>query len=387
MKVLFISTVNLQDRSNSGVIKKVQGQVKGLRELVSQVDSALLRNHDFAVIEKQGNTEDIALPFGTIRKKVCFILEYFLKCGIKYDLLYLRIPGMSFNLIRILKEFHSKGTKVVIEVYSYPLVIERIKSAKRRINENVVAALKDFISAIIDGCIYRFLKTCTDYIVTYSLDKKIWGIPTINICNGIDFDNEKLLQVSKKNNKSIHLITVANISYWHGYDRLIRGMSNYYKNGTKEYNIIFHIVGNGPEKMRLEALTKELNLKDNVVFYGVKVGKELDNIYADKDLGVASLAMHRKDCTYTSELKIREYFAKGLPFIIGTKDVSMDLDQVNRFCLAFPPDESAIDIDKIIDFWLSVKRDDSIRKEMREYGMAHYDWKIQMQKVLTQVKG
>lgn len=385
MNVLLASTANLQDKSNTGVIKKVQGQVNGLKKLGINVDSVLLKNTDCALVDKDNITEELFLPTGTIRRKICFILDHFLNATKHYDVLYLRLPGMSLQLIRILKEYRRRGTKVVIEVYTYPLINERLNSAKRRFKDNVFTSTKDTLSTVIDGCLYCFLRTCTDKIVTYTLDKNIWGIPTISISNGIDFDNEKILPKKESIDKAIHLITVANISYWHGYDRLIKGISNYYKKGNNEYEVYFHIVGNGPEKTNLEMLVRNLHLEDHVIFYGIKVNEELNSIYKGKDIGVASLAMHRKNCLYTSELKIREYFAKGLPFIIGTKDPSLEFEQVSRFCCTFPPDDNPINIDDVVRFWKAIMYDTSLQHDMREYGLNHYDWKIQMKRVIDEI--
>lgn len=42
--------------------------------------------------------------------------------------------------------------------------------------------------------------------------------------------------------KELHLIGVAEVHYWHGFDRLVRGLADYYRNNP-EYKVYFHIVG------------------------------------------------------------------------------------------------------------------------------------------------
>ena len=41
----------------------------------------------------------------------------------------------------------------------------------------------------------------------------------------------------------LHLIGVAEIHFWHGFDRLIKGLKEYYAHNPG-YKVYFHIVGN-----------------------------------------------------------------------------------------------------------------------------------------------
>ena len=74
-----------------------------------------------------------------------------------------------------------------------------------------------------------------DRIYTYSEDNQIWGIPTICSSNGIDFDLVSIRKVEKKR-ESINLIAVAGLAKWHGYDRILRGMGEYYKEGCPKFD-------------------------------------------------------------------------------------------------------------------------------------------------------
>ncbi len=80
-------------------------------------------------------------------------------------------------------------------------------------------------------------------IVTLSDDKTIFQVPTIQISNGID---AKAISIRQKvaADENIHLIGVATLSFWHGYDRVIEGLHKYYKNGNpNRKELFFHIVG------------------------------------------------------------------------------------------------------------------------------------------------
>ena len=49
-------------------------------------------------------------------------------------------------------------------------------------------------------------------------------------------------QQQNDTSKELHLIGVAEVHYWHGFDRLVRGLADYYRNNP-EYKVYFHIVG------------------------------------------------------------------------------------------------------------------------------------------------
>ena len=66
-----------------------------------------------------------------------------------------------------------------------------------------------------------FRKTLAEHvnaIVTFSDHHHIFGQRTIQISNGVDFDSIPLKKTVSKNTSVIHLLGVAEVHYWHGYD-------------------------------------------------------------------------------------------------------------------------------------------------------------------------
>lgn len=63
----------------------------------------------------------------------------------------------------------------------------------------------------------------------------------------------------------------------HGYDRVIRGLSNYYKENPK-VKVCFHIVGKGDEIPKLKSLTKQLHMDKYVFLRAFRQVKILKNI-------------------------------------------------------------------------------------------------------------
>lgn len=73
--------------------------------------------------------------------------------------------------------------------------------------------------------------------------KTIFGQRTVRISNGVDFDTVPLRKTINNNSSpTLHLIGVAEVHYWHGYDRLIHGLGEYYRQ-YHDKEIYFHIVG------------------------------------------------------------------------------------------------------------------------------------------------
>lgn len=221
-----------------------------------------------------------------------------------------------------------------------------------------------------------------DKVITYSNDKEIWGIPCINISNGIDPNEVSIIDKNiEKSINEINFIGVAGIAFWHGFDRFILSMAEYYKNNPKEI-VKFHIVGDGNKETvnALKNLVKENKLEDYVVFYGYKVGKELDEVYNKADIGVGGLAAFRQGLTTGSGLKNREYCAKGIPFINGDIDNSF---AGCKFVYNVPNENSLFSIKEIIEWYRNLNM---TSEEIRKYAENNLSWDIQMKKVIEGIK-
>lgn len=183
----------------------------------------------------------------------------------------------------------------------------------------------------------------------------------------------------------LNLIGVAEVHYWHGYDRLIAGIGEYYKHSHKK-EIYFHIVGGiGPSEMHdsvhapgFHELIEKYGIKKYIIFHGQKFGEELNDLFNQADFAVGSLARHRSGITYIKTLKNREYAVRGIPFIYSETDD--DFDQM-PYVLKAQADESPIDIQRLIDFYNNMKMPPS---EIR-HSILNLSWKEQMKIVINTV--
>jgi uncharacterized protein YozE (UPF0346 family) len=86
--------------------------------------------------------------------------------------------------------------------------------------------------------------------------------------------------------------------------------------------------------------------------------------------------MHRKGLTQTSELKAREYCARGIPYIISCADP--DFPDDFPFIQRLLPDDSPVSIEKIIEFAQKVYKDPEHPQKMRAYAVEHLEWVVKM---------
>lgn len=288
-----------------------------------------------------------------------------------YDIVYIRynhIGNLLFN--RFLKKLKNKGVKILLEIPTYPYDLEYK-------NSKWIVKLKHFEERYYRDKFNKYV----DYIVTYSKEDYIFRIPTINISNGIDLSVVPLRLFDKKKNDSFNLICVASMEFWHGYDRLIRGLSEYYKNSTDNFDVTISLVGptNTKSSQEYRKLVKDLELEDKVLFLGSKSGTELDYLFNISDLAVGCLACHRKGISDIKSLKNREYCARGIPFIYSEND--SDFDKL-EFILKMSADESAIDINLLIS-WLRAL--EITENDLRIYAEKKLTWKMQINKIFNKI--
>ncbi len=377
MKILFLVYHGFSDYS--GISKKIHYQVKGLRQNGHEVrlcsyDRAP-NGHWCRLID-----DDVLCDYGTgamagLRQRTEYntLYDYCELNGIQF--VYARcFQNANPWLIRFFRRLKAAGVHAVTEIPTYPYD-----------QEFVGFGWKTRMGLKIDQLFRRQLYQQMDAVVTFSDAKKIFGQRTINISNGVDFDSIPLHQ-PPAHSDALHLIGVAEVHYWHGYDRMVAGLGEYYRNGGQR-EVFFHIVGGvGPSEMYrsqhapgLSELIERYQLQQRVVFHDQLFGQSLDAVFAQCQFAVGSLARHRSGITVIKTLKNREYATRGLPFIYSEQDSDFDSQP---YVLKATADESPIDIPTIIGFVDSfTMRPADIRKTVE-----HLSWKIQMQQVMDNVK-
>ena len=180
--------------------------------------------------------------------------------------------------------------------------------------------------------------------------------------------------------KELNLIGVAEIHEWHGFDRLVKGLADYYSK-HQNYIVRFHVVGyffSAAIENEFKKIITNNHMESNVILYGKKHGKELDEIFNRCDFGIGSLGRHRVGIDKIKTLKNREYAARGIPFIYSETDSDFDL---KPYVIKAPADESAINIEDIVAFYNSLSFSPiDIRNSINDLS-----WENQMKIVLNSI--
>ena len=273
MKILFLVYHGFSEVS--GISKKIHYQVKGLRENGHDVrlcyygfaeNAHRCRYIDDKIIKDYGKGK-----WAGIRQRIDYdcVYDYCVREGVQF--VYARcFQNANPWLIRFFKRLKKAGIHAVTEIPTYPYDSEFVGfSFQTRMN------LK--IDQLFRNKLYRQM----DAVVTFSDAQEIFGQRTINISNGVDFDSIPLHEPLTMNHE-LHLIGVAEVHYWHGYDRLIAGLGEYYKQADHLRDVFFHIVGGvGPSEMYdsmhapgFAELMEKYSIKDKVIFHGQLFGQE-----------------------------------------------------------------------------------------------------------------
>ena len=235
MKILFLVYHGFSEVS--GISKKIHYQVKGLRENGYEVH---LCYYDF---DAKGHRcrfvdDEIIMDYGKgllagFRQRVDYncVYNYCKDNGIQF--VYARcFQNANPWLIRLFKRFKMLGIKSVTEIPTYPYDAEFVGFP-----------LMTRLGLVIELLFRHQLSRQMSAIVTFSDAETIFGQRTIRISNGVDMDSIPLHNYIAPVDGSIHLIGVAEVHYWHGFDRLIAGLGDYYKTTQNPRQIFFHLVG------------------------------------------------------------------------------------------------------------------------------------------------
>ena len=375
MRILFLVYHGFSDFS--GISKKIHYQVKGLRENGHDVR---LCYYDFGADGHRCRFVDghVIKDYGTGKLAA---LHQRLGYDCIYD--YCRSEQISFVyarcfqnanpwLIRFFSRLRKAGIHAVTEIPTYPYDQEFTGSSDWNMK----------LDLWLDKRFRHRLYQQMDAVVTFSDATEIFGQRTIRISNGVDFDSIPLHVPPPSS--PLHLIGVAEVHFWHGFDRMIAGIGEYYKNGG-DRDVFFHIVGgvhphymqDMPQAPGFQVLIDKYGLQDRIIFHGTMFGSQLDDVFNQCQFAVGSLARHRSGITVIKTLKNREYATRGIPFIYSEQDSDFDHQP---YVLKAPADETPIDVRQIISFMETFAMPPvDIRKTVE-----HLTWKIQMQKVVME---
>lgn len=377
MKILFLVYHGFDEAS--GITKKVQAQVKGLRQNGHEVHicsyDVRADGHRCRFVDGEMIADYGCGTWAAIIQRIDYRCLYRYCISHQIDLIYTRsYMNATPPLVWLFKRLRKAGVRSVMEIPTYPYDHEfDAYDRNQRMRLRVDQLCRHKLAAQMEA------------VVTFSDEEKIFGQRTIRISNGVDFDAIPLHDTLLDTSHEVHLIAVAEVHSWHGFDRLVHGLGEYYKknNWNPDRKVYFHLVGYvWPAEMEGTSMTpgiapyiREYGIEKYVEFHGKLFGEELTAVFNRCSFAIGSLARHRSGITNIKTLKNREYACRGIPFIYSEQDSDFDHQP---YVLKAPADETPIDVDAILDFLDHQTMSPSAIRQT----MEHLSWQRQMKMVL-----
>ena len=367
-KVFMVVNYSPTDRS-IGVTKKISGVINALRRKSMEVyytaygntGIEIYNNNDEKIMEYSYSTNLSSLQKVFRRFDLLKAArQYVAKREEAIDLLFIRWLGFDIPYLRLLKTVkRKKNAFVMVDMHSY---FDGIKFSSIK-GRYMVSSTKLFSSYAV-----RYIDT----MLTEGNVEQLFGKRTIHAAIGIETDYLREHHYSGRKDE-INMISVANELPYHGYDRLLRSMAEYYSNGSKEkLRINLHLVGVLSEETK--RYIEESQLAPYVMQYGKLAGEQLFDIYDKANMAVGPLGQHRVGGKKGTGLKTKEYIGIGIPYFYSGEDVS--IPENFPYALRVPSDERMIDFDEIIAFYQSYCCVPDVSDNMRNYARKNFSWDV-----------
>jgi hypothetical protein len=388
MKIIYLFTSS--SIRGSSVQSKVQNQIKYLNLAGSECRGAFFCSE---VIEITALNEQVDLipvekcnwkffaKLGQRRLLDRVMYEFIKNKENQTDIFYLRYPSATRRLYKIAKRF---GGKIVTEHQS-----KELKEIKIQAKNNPFGFK---LSILFSWFLYNFLpvynemffgkKIRKNIIASVSVTKEIGkyqkqkGVKkSLFISNGIDVSCYKVRNISSKLGlnkiKILYIKGGSSEVPWSGIERLIDSI-----NSQTENKILIELIIAG----RPEVKYNKFSFINQV---GYKTKEELDELINNVHIGLNHLGLHRIGLHESSNLKVREYFSRGLPFINASID-----DDINEseFVMQVPSNDEKIDLERISKFIKKILEDNLHPQKMRKYAEEHLDYEVKMKQLFTKLQ-
>ena len=274
-----------------------------------------------------------------------------------FDIFLLRINSISKSYYNMLCEMKKQNAFVMMESLSYypNMDFGKIKKASYYFISKSLKKHKNDLHEVID------------LMLTEGIIEDFYGIPCIEFGMGIDVD-KYLIHDYIGNKQELNLLMVGCDSVYHGTDRIVKSLVNYYAQNP-QIAINLHLVGDILKKDK--KLISKANLGNKIICYGKKYGAELDKIYAKCNIALGPLAQHRIQKKDTG-LKTKEYVARGIPYLYTGEEFKIEKEY--PYILQLEDSENLIDFNEIIEFNNMIQNDKDLALNMREQARVVFSW-------------
>lgn len=358
-----------RDNDAMGITKKVRGQIRAFEELGYKVAYSCYIGCEVAIVDADTNKilaskrfpVDNYDAFHVIRRSMLLDLAAAHLRRFEYDIVYARYHFFDGKTLNFLKAAHGCGAYVVMEMHSYPCL-----SGK---------GLKGRVFARLE---HRFQDSCVklvDEFANMSGSELPFDRPQVMIRNTFNQDEIMVRSPLNRCDDRVIILSVAYERSAHGFDRVVRGLSDYYKQGGSRDIQVFFV---GRYLDSTKRLVLELGLTDRCTFIPPTSGKALGFLYDISDLAIGHLANHRIGSISGSAIKTQEFLAKGIPFVYAWDEPSLADDF--PYALKLKLGEEPISMANVISFadkmhYMGVE---NVAAKMRAIFDADSGWTKQM---------
>ena len=390
MKFLYAGFVS-RTQQNSGILKKVIGQTRGVGRLGWVARYTCLDGDNVLLNDGDGDTPLMRLevPEGlrwrerqnAVTERICRIVR-----EEQPDAVYLKGFLSNPYALRVAKcaKAVKPGCRVIFEIATYPYWGEYRRFFRVDFRSRDARSFAGHLLEVAQhfGTSFRMKKHVDALAVFGRPVDRLWGIPAVTIDNGVDVGGIALRKPPAGNPGSeVRLLGVAGTSIAHGYSRILEGMAAYRESKPEgEPPVRFSLVGANETIRQLMRQAEALRLQDSVEFLGYKNAAELSKLYGVCDAAVSSLGVYRIGLKYLSPLKSREYCAAGIPFLYAYEDT---LPPDAPFALKIANNPSPVDIPAVVRFVEQCRGRPELPAQERRYAQEHFDWNIMMKQVLA----
>ncbi|NNC82789.1 MAG: hypothetical protein HKN79_04365, partial [Flavobacteriales bacterium] len=161
---------------------------------------------------------------------------------------------------------------------------------------------------------------------------------------------------------------------WAGLDRLIQSIEAY-------PDLPFHLYITGNADRHPERYGRPF-----VTLTGRLPFADLEKLIDEVDLGVSNLENYLIHFEETTNLKSRDYFSRGLPFIQSNTMPDIEGTEAAQYYLHIPNDDSIIDMQRVYDFALEMRQKPDHPQKMHDFAVQHLDWNVTVGELADDIK-
>ena len=282
-----------------------------------------------------------------------------------FDYIYMRSKPVTRKATSSLKKHKAKGGKLIVEIPTFGVNEASLSFARRLVNRFFAKSEKNF-----EQMIDRYT------LIGENCPKIYKGKTAIEIANGVSIETIPMKKQIELGGE-IHMIALASMREWQGFDRIINGMSQF--SGVER--LVLHLVGqdfDGSVQKWLK-MAEGLNVIDNVIYHGAMYDEQLTNLFDNCHIAIGAMALHRRGNVVGSPLKVREYLARGIPFIYSYVDSALSGEE--WFALKIQEDDSAVDFNIVVPWIKSIYTNSQAISEIRKFASENLSWETQLKSV------